>query len=480
MSAPLILGLFRSPPPQRRGSSSALVSLLVHTALCIWLYLGMRNSPRLALAPSHRYTVRILQAPPLESPPPLRPALARSEHAAPAPAAPPSAAAGQMAAAMPSLPERLNQLAPRNQILIQPDAPKDLLLQQPTPVPLAIRWTPPPEPVKVITPAALKPSVVAKLRPTLEPPNRELHPANIRMSSSSTTSMLSVLQASTTTPIVVRGQAAAASVPETSSAKAQPTNSAQIVSISDLRAKEKATPVPLANMPARPMEVGSLGSGTADTESKSPVGHGTGQQPAPGTAQGTTGAANQPATGSRPGPQTASVAGPAVAGSDTGSDDGVGRSTTAVHLPKDGQFGVVVVGSALAEQYPETVTIWAGRLVYTVYLHLGKGKAWILQYSMPANAAASVTNAMRPEAPWPFDVVQPHLDPADYTTDAVMVHGFVNLSGKFEHLNVVFPTQFVATKFVLTALQQWQFRPARQNGQLAQVEVLLIIPEEVE
>jgi len=77
-------------------------------------------------------------------------------------------------------------------------------------------------------------------------------------------------------------------------------------------------------------------------------------------------------------------------------------------------------------------------------------------------------------------VVQPHLDPADYTTDAVMVHGFVNLSGKFEHLNVVFPTQFVATKFVLTALQQWQFRPARQNGQLAQVEVLLIIPEEVE
>ena len=61
-----------------------------------------------------------------------------------------------------------------------------------------------------------------------------------------------------------------------------------------------------------------------------------------------------------------------------------------------------------------------------------------------------------------------------------MVHGFVNLAGRFERLTVVFPTEFAHAKFVLSALEQWQFRPARQNGQLAPVEVLLIIPEETE
>jgi hypothetical protein len=48
------------------------------------------------------------------------------------------------------------------------------------------------------------------------------------------------------------------------------------------------------------------------------------------------------------------------------------------------------------------------------------------------------------------------------------------------HLAVVFPTEFKQAKFVLAALQQWKFRPAKQNGQLAPVEILLIIPDEPE
>jgi hypothetical protein len=35
-------------------------------------------------------------------------------------------------------------------------------------------------------------------------------------------------------------------------------------------------------------------------------------------------------------------------------------------------------------------------------------------------------------------------------------------------------------QFVLASLQQWQFRPAARNGQIARVEVLLIIPEEMQ
>jgi hypothetical protein len=76
--------------------------------------------------------------------------------------------------------------------------------------------------------------------------------------------------------------------------------------------------------------------------------------------------------------------------------------------------------------------------------------------------------------------VVPRLDASDYNSDAVMVHGFVNVSGKFERLNIVLPPEFTQAKFVLGALEQWQFRAARQNGQATPVEVLLIIPEQDE
>jgi hypothetical protein len=73
--------------------------------------------------------------------------------------------------------------------------------------------------------------------------------------------------------------------------------------------------------------------------------------------------------------------------------------------------------------------------------------------------------------------VTPHLSPGDYDTDALLVHGFIDAAGHFQQLAVVSPTQFAQSKFVLDALQQWQFRPATQNGQAAAVEVLLIIPQ---
>ena len=89
-------------------------------------------------------------------------------------------------------------------------------------------------------------------------------------------------------------------------------------------------------------------------------------------------------------------------------------------------------------------------------------------------------NSIRPDAPWPYQILRPNLAPDDSDSDAVMVHGFIDTEGRFEQLAVVFPPQFAQTKFVLDALQQWQFRPATQNGKSTVVEGLLIIPEEAE
>jgi hypothetical protein len=116
-------------------------------------------------------------------------------------------------------------------------------------------------------------------------------------------------------------------------------------------------------------------------------------------------------------------------------------------------------------------------MAYSVYLHVGMAKSWILQYSLPRAADSANAGTAHLEAPWPYYIVRPNFNPADSNADSVMVHGFVNEAGHFEALAVVFPTDFAHEKLVLTALQQWQFRPGTENGQMAKLEVLLIIPE---
>ena len=120
-------------------------------------------------------------------------------------------------------------------------------------------------------------------------------------------------------------------------------------------------------------------------------------------------------------------------------------------------------------------------MAYSVYVHAGMAKNWILQYSLPrsADAAAGGEN-VRPDAPWPFDIVVPHGALSGFNADALMIHGFVNVAGRFEQLAIVSPRDFAQQAFMLSALREWQFRPASQNGQATAVEILLIIPESAE
>jgi hypothetical protein len=414
----------------------------------------------------------------------------------------------------------------QQQTLVQPDAPRDVVLLHKTPIPTVFLWAPVTVPVKPVIQAPLQKSIVAKLRPSVDPPNRELNPSDLRLSSTNFTSTLNVPPPSTTSPIVVQGPEPAKEMPQTvSKAAAEPTP-VRILSLSDLQAQDGPVAIPLASATARPSTSQSLSSGRS--ENPADTGHNTAappskqtgvkptQNPATATdkpaspAQNTAASANkstQPGTGpaNKPVTNTQNTAGPGPANkASTGSGSAQpigpgagpvpgpspgtapgnsatlvldsGAPVTRISLPKDGQFGVVVVGTSLTDQYPEIAGVWNGRLVYTVYLHVGTGKSWILQYSMPV--ATQTTG--KPEAPYPYDIVRPHFDPDDYTADALLVHGFVNIAGRFDHLALVFPQEFAKAKLLLGALQQWQFRPARQNGQVAAVEVLLIIPAETE
>lgn len=480
MRSSRITTLFTEPEPLPRSPSSYAVSIVVHCIVIIWLYFGLRHPPRINdQSLVRRFTVRLLKQDSVQEPIPKRypgSAPTPSTHRAEAQAA----SAGGPPAPQPSVSPQLPELPSHTQTLIQPEVPPDLALLQPTPVPTVIRWAPVEVPQKVIVLPLPKVLSAADIHSSLTPPNHEQTPADVKISSTKFSTKAPVLPPSTTSPIVVRRAEAVNQVPEsTSQSLAEPTP-AQVISLSDLRLKDGSATIPAANAAARSTTPGPIAPGQATATTTGGNGNPTSKQNGSGSGQnsGTQGDKSIPGSG-------------AVAqnGTDNGKNQGAAGDAGSpsdpaiahITVPKDGQFGVVVVGSSLAEQYPEIVNIWGSRLVYTVYLHVGLGKSWILQYSIPRTAdAAAAGSSLKPEAPWPYDIFRPTLVPADFNSDAIMVHGFVNLTGRFEQLAVVFPPQLPQSKFVLGALQQWKFRPARQNGQIAAVEILLIIPEVTE
>jgi hypothetical protein len=483
-SSSQITTLFTEHPPPKRGPSSFAVSIFVHCVAIVWIYLGFKHVPQVNdQSLVRRFTVRLLRQENIPEPTPKRAADTNAAPRSPRTSAAPETASNATPGGTPepqsAIAPPLSEVINHAQTLIQPDVPPDLTLIQEVPVPTVVRWSPENDPVKAIV---LPPKVLSSsdIKASLTVPNRVPVPAEIKMSATAFSTPMPMLEPGTPSPVVVRRTEPEKRLPESASQNSDTSTPARIISLSDLRAKDESI-IPAANAspPAAVSEStaaapsSNTGSGGAGNPASTQNGSGTGKAPA--------------ASAAKPDSGSGSLAQNGVAvGTPHGSPDGLLGSApeptiTHISVPKDGQFGVVVVGSSLTERYPEIATVWGSRLIYTVYLHVGTRKSWILQYSMPRSAdAVAAGSNVRPDAPWPYDISRPNLAPDDSNSDAIMVHGFVNLAGTFEKLAIVFPTDFAQTKFVLNALQQWKFRAARQGGQLAAVEILLIIPQETE
>jgi hypothetical protein len=391
------------------------------------------------------------------------------------------------------------KLAP--QTLIDPDVDPNKMLPKETPLPAMLLWSGHRPKVQVLTPPKPQLPSVTLDKPRLSFPNKEVQIADLNVSSTNFQSKLPMPMPANSSPVVLKRELEVQRVPETSSVSSIEPTPAAILSASDLHMNQGTVTMPGANQSAAGSDQGGLGtgktpnalqngSGDAGTTGAA-KGSGKGQSASGGSSAGAGAGVGQKGTGngaSANGSQAGTGAGKGTGhdpGARSGSSNGHGSgdsdngAVTRLSLPKNGQFGVVVVGSSLDEQYPETADVWKGRLAYSVYLHVGLEKNWILQYSLPrASDSASSANAHL-GAPWPYYIVRPNLNPDDADSDAVMVHGFVDESGHFEKLSVVFPTDlgYAREQLVLGALQQWQFRAGTSDGQIAKLEVLLIIPE---
>ena len=467
---------------------SFAASALIHGLAIAIGWFAIAYTPHVTHVVTERYSVRNLDlhVPDLDR----LVADARNQVPAPKPAprlpAPPSSGSPAPAVSTPP------QTAPAKlgpQTLVQPDLPKPIQLSQEVPLPQIVIWSPPKVQVKHVTPPQPQKLTASDVKPSVETPNQEMNLADVNVSSTFHPSAKNIVPPSTTSPVAVHAPVEVQMPPATvSQSTLQPTPVA-ILSLSDLRAKDQSVTLPPVSetkasntQGAGPQNPAQKTAPAATTSNAKSEGTGAGQGPptktnSPGSGSGQ-GPVAKIAPGSSPG---AGSSGSANSNGNPGPDQPAMAGATLLTVPRDGHFGSVIVGDSLQDQYPEIADIWSGRLTYTAYLHVGLAKSWILQYSLPRSTeAASAGTVARLDAPWPFSIVRPNLEPGSVDADALMVHGFVNQSGRFETLTILFPEGFPRAQFVLAALQQWQFRPAAQDGRPAKVEVLLIIPEEYE
>ena len=483
--------LFAEVPAARRGPSGFLVSTLVHVAVMGLGYVYMRQALRVTdLIANQRYNVRLIN---VESPQLRRmrsggggggtPDLAALMHAA-----------GPAGQASPLIHEVVRPVRAA-QALIQPDLPPNLLLTKQVPLPQVLIWSSGHTPAVTITPPPPLPVNAPITHPSLETPNEQLKIAELKISASTFGASALALPPSTTSPMVVKRAQQPMQMPAIASTPVGTATPARVISLSDVQLERGTIALPALN------ELGAtdgVDDPSAEKGQSGNSGKGTGKQNASATGSGNGDRGSDASSAGGNSQRAAAGAGGqgsapeglgrgALDGGTSGSADGGGvggagaadaASVTEIRQPMDGQFSAVVVGSSIAERYPETMQLWAGRLAYTVYLHMGVQKNWILQYAATREAASAGGDVTQPHAPWPYLMERPHLAPGDFNSDAVMVHGLLNTSGHFEALAVVFPSDFSQAQFVLSALKQWRFRPARQGGRIIAVEVLLIIPEE--
>jgi hypothetical protein len=434
-----------------------VASIVVHAIAFAILCFSLAYKPPVINISSNHYAVRQIDLSSALQPKPARagqtrPNLHRNN-------VKPASSSQQHAPAM----RQTAKLTPGPQTLIQPDLQQQADLTQQIPLPQVEEWSPSKTPAKkIVLPQSVQPAAAA-VTPSLENPNQETNPADVDLAASDLLSAKLPVPAGTTSPVTDPFTQQSQLPPSMAAQFAAEATPAAILSASDLVLKDGTAVLPPVNQTAAANAQGDSLTGNASFYPSGKAGIG----------QGAGGNANDPGSG-------VALGSPGGSGTDAGFNANSQPTVTPIALPMNGHFGAVVVGDALDSRFPEATHLWGDRIAYTAYLHVGLAKSWLMQYSLPSSADTGAGSVARLEAPWPYDIVRPNIDPGSVDAEAILIHGLVNQSGRFESLSVVFPTDLQRAQFVLSALSQWQFRPASQDGQPTAVEVLLIIPESME
>jgi hypothetical protein len=492
MRASRPISLFTERPPARNRPSAFVVSVIVHCGVVCTVVFGFLYVPRINMdAAAERYVVRQVDIDPVEIPPMKKSSGSGADYPTSHEATHTSSAHSKLAA--PSSSVRRLHLKLADKTLVEPKTQVNMVLKQ-TPVPSLLLWSKTQPNVTLVHPPQFKRPMLNDVRASVEPPNVATHVADSPITPTPFSSPLPMPIPSTTTPILVHAPTPVDSVPETASMTAAAPTPMAVMSVSNFNMTKGAFALPPANQSAKGTENGSMApghkgqsvtAGDADAKSRGTGAHhgdGLGNADEIADARGAgpkNGNGRSAGKGSGPGSGSGHGAMPGtLSGAGLGLD-GPDVTVTPLKLPQDGKYGVVVVSTELQQQYPETAGLWGERLVYSVFLHVGLSHNWILQFTLPSSGDQNgiITKIKQLQAPWPYFIMRPNVDSDYVNSNAMMIHGYINDKGRFEHLALVLPPRYAHTQQLLNALSQWQFRPATQHGTPERVEVLLIMPQ---
>lgn len=480
--------------------TSFAASIVMHAMTAALVLFGLAYKPPSARVVTERYAMRELDLNEQQMQ-----AVRNLIPYPPSHSGPRAPASAGKSAPSPPVPRPMTQAKTGPQTLIQADLLKPITLPEPIPLPQIVIWSPSKTIVKKIVPPLPQKPSAANVKPNLERPNEEMNLADVNISAGFHPSAKSIVPPSTTSPVSVPLPQQVQLPPVTATQPTAQPAPAAIVSLSDLRMNNGTANLPPVSesamsttqgmlapnqmrdlaLPAKEIPPGNPGQGSGSGSGKTNgAANGAGQGSAPAQNNGGS-AAGQGAQGKPNGSGPATATGTPNASNSSqgapGADQNGQITSTQITLPKDGRFGAVVVGDSLQDQFPEASGVWGSRMAYTVYLHVGLAHNWIMQYALPRTSdAANAGTVIRLDAPWPYSIVRPNLDPGSVDADAIMIHGYIDQSGRFEKLTMIVPPAFPQAQFVLAALARWQFRPALQDGQSTRVEVLIIIPEQLD
>jgi hypothetical protein len=493
MRASRPISLFTERPPANNRPSAFVVSVIVHCGVVFMVVFGFLYAPRINMnAAAERYVVRRIDIDPIDVPPMKKASGSGADY--PATQEPTHTASAHSKFAAPSSSVRRLHLKLADRTLVEPKTPVNMVLKQ-TPVPSLLLWSKTQPDVTLLHPPQFKKPMLNDVRASVEPPNAAAHVADSPITPTPFSSALPMPIPSTTTPILVHAPTPEDAVPETASMTAAAPTPTAVMSISNFNMTKGAFALPPANQTANGTENGSMAlghkgqsaiAGNGDAKNRGTGAHhgdGLGKADEVANARGagakngnghSAGKGSGPGSGSGHGAMPGTLSGPGL-----GDVDGPDVTMTELKLPQDGKYGVVAVTTSIQQQYPETAGMWGERLVYSVFLHVGLAHSWILQFTLPSSEDPNgvISKVRQLQAPWPYIIMRPNVD-ADYVnSSAMMIHGYINDKGRFEHLALVLPPRYGHTQQLLNALSQWQFRPAMQHGTPERVEVLLIMPE---
>jgi len=390
---------------------------------------------------------------------------------------------------------------PVKQTLIQPDVPPDLTLAHEIPLPAAIVWTDaklPPMRKRFIAP----PATVTSVKTVQSAPENAPIITSIREPHPGASSLAGIVPAAlpkwqkTFVGPPSRGrQEATRQVSEIGVPDTGALSGGNLISLPADPVVSGTVALPPANQIAR-SDVGTAGSpngrlgGIGSGGNKQQASGGMQQQTAAGSADSGSGTAAKAVGSSGTTVGTATMASAAPGNGPNGVWTASGSAAEPkpiqipglrrIELPKNGNFGAVISGSAAAGSYPESAGALSGKIIYTVYIKVGLRKSWILQYCLPKGEdkqPGAGRSSVAVGAPWPFLMMRPDQWTAS-GPDYMILHGTITSAGRFDQLAVIFPGDFAERDMIVNSLKLWEFRPASRDGAAVAVEVLLIIPRQ--